>query len=59
MSLIGVIRVLTSKVKSMLRFHVEGAQTVVQSLALNEVWIRESLWSYILGWDYHMLFHLM
>ena len=33
-SLIGVIRVLSSKVRSMLRFHVEGAQTVDQSLAL-------------------------
>ena len=32
MSLIGVIKVLSSKVRSMLRFHVEGAQTVVQSL---------------------------
>ena len=49
MSLIGVIKVLSSKVRSMLRFHVEEAQTVVQSLTLNEVWIHESLWPYILG----------
>ena len=59
MSQIGVIKVLSSKVKSMLRFHMEGAQTVVQSLALNEVWIHGSLWPYILGWDHHVLFHLM
>jgi hypothetical protein len=58
-SLIGVIKVLSSKMMSMLQFHVEGAQTVVQSLALNEVWIHESLWPYILGWDHQVLFHLM
>ena len=59
MSLIGVIKVLSSKVMSMLRFHVGGVQTVVQSLALNEVRIHESLWPYILGWDHQVLFHLM
>jgi hypothetical protein len=58
-SLIGVIKILSSKVMSMLQFHVEGAQSVVQSMAMNEVWIHESLWPYILGWDHQVLFHLM
>ena len=59
MSLIGVIKILSSKVMSMLQFHVEGAQSVVQSMAMNEVWIHESLWPCILGWDHLVLFHLM
>ena len=43
-SLIGVIKVPSSKVRSMLWFRVEGAQTMVQLLALRGDWTHELLY---------------
>ncbi len=59
MSLVGVVKVLSSTLRSMLKALVVGVHMVVLSLVLSGVLIHEYLWPCVLGWDYLVLFHLM